>query len=359
MLRKVEFENFMSLKNVSLDLRPLTVFIGPNASGKSAVFKGLVTFSKLMNRAPVRGPQGEFALEDGVTLDDIVWGGNSGLPIRFRAWFDDDVEEPGYTVELMKRAEGWSVTREKLRTSDGWIEVDEGKPFNHATERVGTKEHRPPLRGTLRYVVHPFFNDSAARPTIQPIIEFSERFGQTWRYRPSASDIARFVRRPSGPHARPTYVGENGSGLAAELQALQGSKRDVFEKIEKAICDLFPHIRSIGFKTDWQGVRLSFMTNRSEDLLPAPQESDGVLIATFLYWRLYTAGGPSLRVCLEEPENGLYPFLLGDRFQLLKNFASGEQGPGPVQILIATHSRDLLRTVKTHSAFVGQRNQGR
>src|SRR6266478_1818805 len=148
-----------------------------------------------------------------------------------------------------------------------------------------------------------------------------------------APDIGRVDRSGRGQ----TVQSCNGSGLAAELQALQGSKRDVFEKIEKAICDLFPHIRSIGFKTDWQGVRLSFMTDRSEDLLPAPQESDGVLIATFLYWRLYTAGGPSLRVCLEEPENGLYPFLLGDRFQLLKNFASGEQGPGPVQILIATH----------------------
>lgn len=348
MLRKVEFENFMSLKNVSVSLQPLTVFIGPNASGKSAIFKALVTFSRLMNRAPVRGPQGEFALESGVTLDDIVWGGNSGLPIRFRAWFDDEAEEPGYSLELMKRAEGWSVTREKIRTSGGWIEVDESKPFIHSTERVGRKEHRPPLRGTLRYVVHPFVNDSAARPTIEPLLQFAERFGMTWRYRPSASDIAEFVRRPTGPEAR-TYVRENGWGLAAELQALQGSKREVFERIEKAVCSLFPHIKSIGFKTDWQGVRLSFMTNRSEDLMPAPQESDGVLIATFLYWRLYTAG-PSLRVCLEEPENGLYPFLLGDRLQLLKNFASGEQGQEPVQILIATHSRDLLRTVKTHPA---------
>src|SRR2546422_7388828 len=116
MLRKVEFENFMSLKTVSIDFEPLTVFIGPNASGKSAIFKALVTFSKLMNRAPVRGPHGEFALEYGVTLDDIVWGGNSGLPIRFRAWFEDDDAEPSYSLELRKRAEGWSVLRERLRT---------------------------------------------------------------------------------------------------------------------------------------------------------------------------------------------------------------------------------------------------
>src|SRR2546428_293613 len=281
MLRKVEFENFMSLKDVSVVLEPLTVFIGPNASGKSAIFKALVTFSKMMNRAPVRGPHGEFALESGVTLDDIVWGGNSGLPIRFRAWFDDEAGEEDYSLELRKRGEGWSVTREKIRTSDGWIEVDETKPFSHSTERVGRKEHRAPLRGTLRYVVHPFVNDSVARPTIEPILQFAERFGTTWRYRPSARDIAQYVQRPTVPEAR-TYVQENGWGLAAELQALQGSKREVFERIEKAVCSLFPHIKSIGFKSDWQGVRLAFRTNRSEDLVPAPQESDGVLIATFM-----------------------------------------------------------------------------
>jgi predicted ATPase len=142
-------------------------------------------------------------------------------------------------------------------------------------------------------------------------------------------------------------VAENGRGVGFELQAVQGSNRDVFEAIEKAVCSVFPHIKAIGFKTDWRGVRLSFRTDRSEDLIPAPQESDGVLLATFLFWRLYTAN-PSIKVCLEEPENGLHPFLLAERFQVLKDFAYGKAGAPGVQLLVATHSPEFLRAVKAH-----------
>jgi len=335
----------MSLRDVSVDLDPLTIFVGPNGSGKSAVFKGLVTFARLLNGAPVRSAKGEFALEPGVTFDDLVWSGNSGLPIRFKAWFEAD-DDPSYVVELRKGSEGWSIVHERLRTDDGFIEVDVNTPFEHGTERRGTIRHQPPLRASLTYLVHPFANDSEAAPRIHPILAFAERFGKAWKYRPSASDIASFVSFPTTPGAT-LYVRENGWGLAAQLQALQGSKRDVFSSIERAVCTLFSHVRSIGFNTDWQGVRLSFLTNRSQDMIPAPQESDGVLLATFLFWRLFTSE-PSLKVCLEEPENGLHPFLLADRFRMLKEFAYGESGLPRCQLLISTHSPEFLRAIRAH-----------
>src|ERR1043166_9955086 len=112
MIRRIEFENFMSLRHASIDREPLTVFIGANGSGKSAIFKGLVILSKLLNGQPIRGKKGEVHLE-GVTLDNIVWKGNSGLPIVFRVWFEDDLLDPGYSLELRRKAQGWSVTRER------------------------------------------------------------------------------------------------------------------------------------------------------------------------------------------------------------------------------------------------------
>jgi len=347
-IRKIEIENFMSLRDVSVDLGPLTVFLGPNGSGKSAIFKALVTLAKLVNGAPVRGfKTGDFTMEPGVTLDSAVWQGNSGLPIKFRVWFEDDGDNPGYTLELAKGIEGWSVIREKIRAGDGWIEVDEDNEFEHPTERGSPRVYRPPLRATLRYLVNPFVNDSKSRPVIEPIVQFSKRFGQAHRYRPSASDIASFVSLPTEA-GRKVYVNENGWGLAAEPQAIQGSKREVFEAIENAVRRVFPHVRTIGFKTEWQGVRLTFMTDRSQDLIPAPQESDGVLLATFLFWRLYTAGESVKTVCLEEPENGLHPLLLAERFEVLKRFARAEGGLPAVQLMVATHSPEFLRAVHSH-----------
>ena len=349
MISRIEIENFMSLRSVGVDLEPVTVFVGFNASGKSAIFKALVTLSKLLSGTAVRGKEGDFRLEEGVLLDDLVWSGNSGLPIKFRVWLEGstDRDNPTYTLELTKRAEGWSVIREGMEAGDHWIEVDERLPFVHPTERHGDRPCTPPMRGTLRFLVHPFFNDSVARPSIEPIIQMAKRIGETWRYRPSASDIAQFVKAPS-KRGRGFLVRPNGWGVALALQELQGAKRETFTEIEEELRRLFPHIRTIGFKSDWQGVRLQFMTDRSEDPITAPQESDGVLLATFLLWRLYTAG-PSVCVCLEEPESGLHPHLLGDRFETLKKFSyPGDTNRPPVQILVATHSRDLLRIIKSH-----------
>jgi predicted ATPase len=304
------------------------------------------TLSRLLNGSRVRGQTAEFGIESGVTFDRIVYSGNSELPIKFRVWFDEDEQEPGYSLELKKGAEGWSVVRERIRNGEDWIEVDESHPFHHLAENGTTVTHTPPMRGSLTYLVRRFVNDSMARPAIEPILRLTERFGSVNRYRPSASDIASVSSRPTEPE-RSLYVAENGRGVAAELQDLQGSKREVFESIEKAVCKLFPHVKTIGFTTDWRGVRLSFKTDRSGDLLPAPQESDGVLLATFLFWRLYTAN-PSMKLCLEEPENGLHPLLLAERFRALKNFANGNASLPGVQLLVATHSPEFLRAVKAH-----------
>jgi energy-coupling factor transporter ATP-binding protein EcfA2 len=346
MLRRIEFENFMSLRNVGVNLQPLTVFIGPNGSGKSAIFKGLVVLAKLLNGAPVRGgSKGDFFYEPGVTLDDLVWNGNSGLPIKFRVWFDGNAgPEASYTLELSKRGEGWGVTRERFKTDTGWLEFDEDQPFEHGVERKGPpRSYEAPLRSTLSSLVHRYADDPVARPAIQPILQMAERFGRAYRYRPSAGDIARFVELPKEPGSRVT-TRENGFGVAAELQALfQGNKkeRETFDAVEADVKKLFPHVRSIGFKSDWQGVRLTYVTDRSEDPIPAPQESDGVLLSTFLFWRL-RSGGSSIKVCLEEPENGMHAFLLAERFQALKTFSAD------MQMLVATHSPEFLRQLSAH-----------
>lgn len=281
MIYRLQAENFMSLRDVSIDLEPLTIFIGPNGSGKSAIFKALTLISRLLNGTPVRGPKGELIFsEPGVTLDDLVWNGDSGLPIRFRLWFTNKLdEEADYSLELRKLAEGWSVTHEKIRTNGGWIEVDEENGFEHQTERRGGYRHTAPMRATLRYLVNPFINDTAARPAIDPVLQLATRFGHAWRYRPSAIDIASFVKRPT-ERGRTLYVAENGWGVAATLQDLHNSPADrtTFEAIEKALCRLFPHIQAIGFENDFLGVRLSYRTDRSYDPVRAPRNRMGFFL---------------------------------------------------------------------------------
>lgn len=47
-LEKVHIENFLSLRNVTLPLKPLTVLVGPNASGKSNVLSVLYSLKSMV-----------------------------------------------------------------------------------------------------------------------------------------------------------------------------------------------------------------------------------------------------------------------------------------------------------------------
>jgi predicted ATPase len=168
-----------------------------------------------------------------------------------------------------------------------------------------------------------------------------------YRYRPSAIDIAQFVQRPT-ERGRTVNVAENGFGLATKLQDLQNSPTDraTFQSIEQDLRRLFPHIVNIGFENDYLGVRLNYRTDRSDDQVRAPQESDGVLLATFLLWRLRTADN-EMTICLEEPENRLHPVLLAERFLFLRTVATEGR-----QILISTHSPEFFHALKRHPSAI-------
>jgi predicted ATPase len=71
-----------------------------------------------------------------------------------------------------------------------------------------------------------------------------------------------------------------------------------------------------------------------------------VLLATFLLWRLRTASS-EMTICLEEPENGLHPVLLAERFLLLRTIATEGR-----QVLASTHSPEFLRALKRHPSTI-------
>ena len=67
-LEKVHIKNFLSLRNVRLPFKPLTVLVGPNVSGKSNTFLAL----QLLNRIIVS----ESLPSDELILDSL-WAGEA------------------------------------------------------------------------------------------------------------------------------------------------------------------------------------------------------------------------------------------------------------------------------------------
>ena len=337
MIKKIQIENFMSIREETIELSPLTVFIGPNASGKSAISKALLTLSRLLGPWVLQGSQGEFILESVANIDALVWQGNSGLPIKFSIWLSDK-KEPDYVLELRKLYRGWSVTREIMRLGNKTYDTDD-RDFEFNTEKRGRLHFGTPRRATLCHFVKPYENDQSAKEDILPVLELKERIGEVRRYRPNANDISAYAQNPEDKELE-YLVKENGWGLPLLMQKLLGDNRDLYETIERELRNIFPHIRIINCKSERYGVGLAFTTERSGDQIPASLESDGLLITLFMLWRLHTATN-DLCICFEEPENSIHPHLISERVKIFNRFSSSDRA----QVIIATHSPDFVNSI--------------
>ena len=125
MFRKFRVQNFMCLKDVTVELDPLTVFAGPSSSGKSAFFKALGCFTRLLSYPVSGGRTGDFNVEYGTTLDDVVWKGDSSHPISFEVWFPDNGDDgrPDYTLVLKRDYTGWKVEKEEFLYNGNWLDT--------------------------------------------------------------------------------------------------------------------------------------------------------------------------------------------------------------------------------------------
>jgi predicted ATPase len=66
----------------------------------------------------------------------------------------------------------------------------------------------------------------------------------------------------------------------------------------------------------------------------------------FAYLLLRFQESPADFIGIEEPERGLHPFLLGKLIELLRGLTTGQFGGKPIQVMLATHSAELLNFVE-------------
>jgi predicted ATPase len=167
------------------------------------------------------------------------------------------------------------------------------------------------------------------------------------------SDLRNMARPPtqlvrlSLDHLRSSAVVQK----AQKLDAVGANLVNVFESIPRNLqaelvatfCKLVPLYSDVTAVSPQTGhKRVEFHDRWDRDLVFEPQDvSDGTLLV--LAYLLLQYQKPQVElVCIEEPERGLHPFLLGDIVGLLRKMATGGIGTHPVQIVMATQSAELL-----------------
>ncbi len=152
--------------------------------------------------------------------------------------------------------------------------------------------------------------------------------------------------RPEQEAGHAEHLSKEGENLALVTEFLYKRHKKIFDKIIERLKHRVPGISHVEAKTTEEGrVLLRFQDGSFADPFLARHVSDGT-IKMFAYLTLLFDPNPHPLLCIEEPENQLYPKLL---MELAEEFRSYAQRGG--QVFISTHSPDFLKACELEEVF--------
>jgi len=152
--------------------------------------------------------------------------------------------------------------------------------------------------------------------------------------------------RPEQEAGYAEHLSREGENLSLVVEYLYKNHQDAFVRILQRLKGCIPGITHVDAKTTEEGrVLLKFQDGAFEDPFLARYVSDGT-IKMLAYLVLLYDPAPHPLLCVEEPENQLYPSLLWDLAEEFRTYA--ERGG---QVFVSTHSPDFLNAVQIDEVF--------
>jgi predicted ATPase len=349
---------FRSLYDINLSFKPLTIIIGPNASGKSNLFKALRFLYD-----GIAGDRLDWQAYDG-QMDELLWYGYDDYGERPNALhfnfefgeFSDHLPAAQYIANLIC-GDYLEVNQERLavllNTDDESLTTYFERDRESIRQNIGQRGNKlkNPARSQAqsnRVLQLREEGPSISLPNAKAVYDHISG----WRFFDVNLQSARqdaFI--PQYPETVPPLAG-NASNLSAFLYALYRVRPEDLDAIIETMLDfielpqslLVDHDAERGGQTARYGfVEQPFGENR---LIPPESVSDGT-IRLLAHLALLLADRSVTMACLEEPDNGLHPRLmlyLADIFrQVVEPLDIGEnEAPSSLQIIVTTHSPDFM-----------------
>jgi predicted ATPase len=319
MIRQIHIENYKALRDVTLDLTPFHVLIGPNDSGKTSILEAVGAVCRAVDSEKVFGGQWQGR--------DLVWTGDPSGRVRIRADVKNGKTEFAYSIECKFSPQG---DQEDL--ARGYQILPDGKPlrWNSGAPPLpgsGTREASAMLQRTLHGVRYHRFDPRR---------------------------LAMAVGRESGKEFE---LDRSGFGLALCLDDIRDSNFDRYFELQERFKRIFPQIKQIQFRTvsaftadpgtrtpqgqsprETLGKELLIQFTNSSTPVPAAQVSEGILLVLG-YLTLLSLPQPASVILIEEPETGIYPSLLRGVIKILRDLVNGQ---ALTQVIMTTHAPYVL-----------------
>lgn len=345
----IRLKNFKALQDVEMrDIPGLCILVGANGSGKSTLFS---VFGFLKD-----------ALTDNVHVALTKLGGSRGFqevrsrntegPIEIEIKFREKPDAPLITYFLAISEENGRplVEREILKYRRGskgqpwhFLDFSKGKGSAVTNEpdkvtaetQLNREDHVLKSSDILAVKGLAQFEKFPASKALGELIE-------NWHI----SDFHIQKARPEQEAGYAEHLSKEGENLSLVTEYLYTRHLKLFEQIiEKLKCRV-PGITQVDAKTTEEGrVLLRFQDGAFEDPFLARHVSDGT-IKMFAYLVLLHDPKPHPLLCVEEPENQLYPKLLGELAEEFREYAN--RGG---QVFVSTHSPDFLNAALIDEVF--------
>ena len=356
MITRFHVQNYKALRDVTLDLTPVHVLIGPNDSGKTSLLQALAALCR-----SVEHPIASAFLGSWQGRELVSYGASD--PISLSVQFDDS----------------------ELRTLDYGFEcafANKGRDPHIRKEYVMWQRSRnidfPLFGGGTRTVVDVSVNTAVQMQLLVAQDKLEDAACAAKEVHSSLSNYAfhrwepRFLSLPVAPDSQRKFrMDHNGFGLALCLDDILGFDRNRFGRLEDRFREIFPQVRAIRLmpepayrspvndpsqitvlqKADGKGIHFEF--EGQSTLVPASQVSDGLLIVLAYLALLYLPEPPRV-LLIEEPENGIHPGRLKEIIRILKQLVSEQSH---TQVLMTTHSPYVLHEFQPEEVTICVREQ--
>ncbi len=335
MIKQFHVENFKALRDVTVDLTPFHVLIGPNDSGKTSILQAIAALFRTVDEDNHRWFPGLWSGRD------LVWRGARSPSIALSVRVDLNGVDAGYQVKLAFPGDERAIEV-----------VEETLSFN-------ANEYKARHRTSYTYLRHIAISTQveppkgASQEQIDSLRE-SLRGVHAYRWDP------RFLGLPTAPDSRWRFrLHTTGFGLPRCLDDILGHDRRLFDQLEERFTMFFPEFKSIKLPSQKAYVTEEFPTTDLPRLelregkgisfemkaggeLPASQVSDGVLLVLAYLCILHLPQPPRL-LLIEEPENGIHPTRLQQVISMLRELIEEHR---TTQLLMTTHSPYVLDLMK-------------
>ena len=315
-LEKIHIKNFLSLRNVTLPFKPLTVLVGPNASGKSNTCEALRFLKRMM--VDIR-----WYFE--ALSDDFSFAGK-GQEITFQLQTKVAENQTLYNL-VVKTTPYWSCLEENLSVNDVDVISIQDR------EGVVSDENG---EGRTLYNANELALGSAGNYGNKPITRAVADFIKEWKLYRFSTDAIRIILSdislPEKEMRESPRLGTEGAELPEVLWNWYNNSPESFRNVSDSLAS------STNLEIDCRpikGQKQLCLLEGNKKPIQLRRASDGILRLIAYYILLNEPELPPL-IAIEEPEQNLHPGALTHIADALEQIAERSQ------VIITTHSSQLL-----------------